>query len=195
MNSSNLHRWGNNNPRVFEFIYDLDCSRKLTIFFSGLLTEEEIPTALYMLRMISQKSLKSKFPQMKFWKFVFSAMVRLMLGYAFLFNMFIIIVQSDAVIDIFYDLLALQVCSSWNIFVQDVFYFYLILFLRLFISWNSLQFFDIAVRPAARWHCISTEQKGGFRRQAITGSEQEMFPRRIPTTTLFGEVEENRHVP
>jgi len=45
---------------------------------------------------------------MKFWKFVFSAMVRLMLGYAFLFNMFIIIVQSDAVIDIFYDLLALQ---------------------------------------------------------------------------------------
>lgn len=60
--------------------------------------EEEIPTGLLMLRMIPKKSLKSKFPKMKFWRFLFSAAVRIVMGYIFLLNMFLVVVQATAVI-------------------------------------------------------------------------------------------------
>mmetsp|Transcript_8257 Transcript_8257/g.17580 ORF Transcript_8257/g.17580 Transcript_8257/m.17580 type:complete len:512 (+) Transcript_8257:1-1536(+) len=58
--------------------------------------------------MIPRKSLKNKFPKMRFWRFTFSALIRIAMGYIFLSNMFVVVVQATGVIDIFYDVLALQ---------------------------------------------------------------------------------------
>ena len=74
----------------------------------GLIMEEEIPESLYLLRMISEKTLRNKAPNLKFGKFVFCACVRITMGYLFYFNMFIVVAQATAVIDIFFDVLALQ---------------------------------------------------------------------------------------
>ena len=77
-------------------------------FYPGLLMEEEIPTGVYLLRMIPKQSLNSKFPRMNYGKFVCSAIVRILMGYIFLLNVFLVVVQSNEVLDIFYDVLALQ---------------------------------------------------------------------------------------
>ena len=74
----------------------------------GLLMEEEIPSALFMLRQIPKTSLMRTTPQIKYGKFVFAAIVRLVMGYFFLINMFLVVVQAKAVLDIFYDVIALQ---------------------------------------------------------------------------------------
>mmetsp|Transcript_688 Transcript_688/g.1137 ORF Transcript_688/g.1137 Transcript_688/m.1137 type:complete len:644 (-) Transcript_688:26-1957(-) len=74
----------------------------------GLLMEEEIPSALFMLRQIPKSSLIQTTPQINYGKFVFAAIVRLMMGYAFLINMFLVVVQAKTVLDIFYDVIALQ---------------------------------------------------------------------------------------
>lgn len=76
--------------------------------FIDVLTDIEIPTGLYLLRMIPRQSLKQKFPQMKYRKFIFSTVVRISLGYIFLINIMLVLVQATGVIDIFYDVLALQ---------------------------------------------------------------------------------------
>lgn len=60
--------------------------------------EEEIPTGIYMLRMIPRQSLKNKFPKMRFWRFLFSALIRIAMGYIFLLNMFVVVVQATGVI-------------------------------------------------------------------------------------------------
>ncbi len=60
--------------------------------------EEEIPTGIFMLRMIPRQSLKSKFPKMRFWRFTFSALIRIVMGYIFLLNMFVVVVQATGVI-------------------------------------------------------------------------------------------------
>ena len=70
--------------------------------------EEEIPTGLYLLRLITKESLHKIFPKMKFGRFVAAAFVRLVMGYLFLFNTFCVVVQATAVLDIFFDVLALQ---------------------------------------------------------------------------------------
>ncbi|KAL7533728.1 hypothetical protein ACHAXR_006358 [Thalassiosira sp. AJA248-18] len=74
----------------------------------ALLMEEEIPTGLYLLRRISQPYLKSKFPNVSYPKFVMSSVLRITMGYLFLVNVVIVLVQADGVIEIFYDVLALQ---------------------------------------------------------------------------------------
>jgi len=74
----------------------------------ALIMEEEIPTGLYLLRLITKKSLHNTFPRMKFSRFVAAAIVRLVMGYLFLFNTFCVVVQATAVLDIFFDVLALQ---------------------------------------------------------------------------------------
>ncbi|KAL7454765.1 hypothetical protein ACHAWC_008115 [Mediolabrus comicus] len=74
----------------------------------GLLMEEEIPSSLYMLRQIPKGSLRETTPQIKYGKFVFSAVIRLLMGYFFLMNMFLVVVQAEFVLDIFYDVIALQ---------------------------------------------------------------------------------------
>eukprot|EP01082_Thalassiosira_pseudonana_P006650 g5768.t1.2.5e174189 g5768 g5768.t1 contig20:127292-129425(+) len=74
----------------------------------GLLMEEEIPTTLYLLRMIPRNSLREKLPKVEYYKFLFSALVRMAMGYMFYMNMFVVVAQATGVIDIFYDVLALQ---------------------------------------------------------------------------------------
>ncbi|KAL7550457.1 hypothetical protein ACHAWF_017755 [Thalassiosira exigua] len=84
---------------------------KIAQFFAiliGLLMEEEIPESLYLLRMINEGSLHQKEPNMRYGKFILCALLRIVSGYLFLLNIFIVVVQSDTVIDIFFDAMALQ---------------------------------------------------------------------------------------
>ncbi|KAL9184898.1 hypothetical protein ACHAXT_002675 [Thalassiosira profunda] len=79
----------------------------------ALLMEEEIPTGLFLLRQIQQQDFHQKFPSKrgkskKYWKFVLAAIFRILSGYFFLINVFVILVQATGVIEIFYDVLALQ---------------------------------------------------------------------------------------
>lgn len=74
----------------------------------ALIMEEEIPQALFLLRHISKKSLLTEFPGFRFWRFILSAFIRLVMGYMFLINTFCVVAQADTVLGIFYDVLALQ---------------------------------------------------------------------------------------
>ncbi|KAL7536320.1 hypothetical protein ACHAXR_008766 [Thalassiosira sp. AJA248-18] len=108
----------------------------------GLLMEEEIPESLYLLRMITEKTLKQQEPNMRYRNFIFCALLRIImasgngtahacaldlliascellitclklmidtdLGYLFYLNMFTVVAQATSVIDIFFDVLALQ---------------------------------------------------------------------------------------
>jgi len=74
----------------------------------ALLMEEEIPTGLYLLRMIPRKSLYQKFPMMRYRKFVLSSCARIFLGYYFLINVIFSVRKAAEVLDMFYDLLALE---------------------------------------------------------------------------------------
>ena len=67
--------------------------------------EEEVPTGIYLLRRIPKPSLRTAHINYK--KFVGSSIVRIILGYTFLVNAFLVIVQGDRVLNIFYDILAL----------------------------------------------------------------------------------------
>jgi len=74
----------------------------------ALLMETEIPTGAYLLRMIPSSSFKKKFPNKSYRRFVASAMLRVFLGYFFLFNVLLILIKATGVLVIFYDVLALQ---------------------------------------------------------------------------------------
>ena len=73
-----------------------------------LQVEEEIPESLFLLRMITEKTLHKQEPNVKFGKFVFCAVLRIVMGYLFYINMFVVVVQAEEVVDIFFDVLALQ---------------------------------------------------------------------------------------
>lgn len=79
----------------------------------ALLMEAEIPTGLYMLRRISKPQLNREFPEISYNRFVLSNVLRILMGYLFLVNVIIILIQADEVLAIFYDVLALQ-------FIQDL---------------------------------------------------------------------------
>jgi len=74
----------------------------------SLLMEGEIPTAIYLLRRISKPYLKTMFPEVGYSRFILSCLLRLSMGYLFLVNVIVILICADGVIDIFYDVLALQ---------------------------------------------------------------------------------------
>ncbi|EED89764.1 predicted protein [Thalassiosira pseudonana CCMP1335] len=74
----------------------------------ALVMEEELPTGFYLLRMITKKSLHEKYPRIMYYKFIFSALVRIGMGYLFLFNTFLVVIQATGVLEIFYDVLALD---------------------------------------------------------------------------------------
>eukprot|EP00581_Thalassiosira_minuscula_P019092 CAMPEP_0183727618 /NCGR_PEP_ID=MMETSP0737-20130205/25966_1 /TAXON_ID=385413 /ORGANISM="Thalassiosira miniscula, Strain CCMP1093" /LENGTH=519 /DNA_ID=CAMNT_0025959303 /DNA_START=53 /DNA_END=1609 /DNA_ORIENTATION=+ len=74
----------------------------------GLIMEEEIPESLYLLRMITKTTLHNRAPDLKFRRFIFCAIIRIIMGYLFYLNMFTVVAQADRVIDIFYDVMALQ---------------------------------------------------------------------------------------
>ncbi len=74
----------------------------------ALLMEEEIPTALFLLKRISKPMLQNQFPEISYWKFVASSILRFTMGYLFLANVVLILIQASEVLEIFYDVLALQ---------------------------------------------------------------------------------------
>ncbi|KAL7487697.1 hypothetical protein ACHAW6_013274 [Cyclotella cf. meneghiniana] len=74
--------------------------------YCALLMEEEIPTGIYLLRRIRKSSLKAA--NINYMKFIGSSVVRILLGYTFLVNVFFVIAQGDRVLQIFYDMLALN---------------------------------------------------------------------------------------
>ncbi|KAL7537688.1 hypothetical protein ACHAXR_008009, partial [Thalassiosira sp. AJA248-18] len=76
----------------------------------AVLMEEEIPTALFLLKMITRASVEDTL-NLHYSRFVISALFHLVIGYMFLINVFLVIVQSDRVLDIFYDMMALQFVS------------------------------------------------------------------------------------
>ncbi|KAL7526685.1 hypothetical protein ACHAWF_001874 [Thalassiosira exigua] len=86
---------------------DVKIAQYLAILI-GLLMEEEIPESLYLLRMINRTTLHQREPKMKYGRFVFYSLLRIINGYLFLLNMFVVVVQSEGVIDIFFDAMALQ---------------------------------------------------------------------------------------
>ncbi len=77
------------------YVSNRNCHR---LQYPGLIMEEEIPTGLYQLRMISKNALHRKFPGIKFKKFVLSTLVRLVIGYVYIFNMFLVIAQASGVL-------------------------------------------------------------------------------------------------
>jgi len=78
----------------------------------ALLMEEEIPTGAYLLRMIPSSSFQKKFPNRSYKRFVASALLRILLGYIFLLNVILILMKATGVLEIFYDVLALQFISE-----------------------------------------------------------------------------------
>lgn len=90
---------------------NVSTSVRITQFIAlviGLIMEEEIPNSLYLLRSIPRESLHRRFPRLSYGRFIGSLIVRLVMGYLFLINMFIVVARADEVIGIFYDVLALQ---------------------------------------------------------------------------------------
>ena len=85
---------------------NVSLSVRIAQYFSivvAVLMEEEIPTALYLLRMIPRSSLEAQLG-LSYTKFCASAMCRLVIGYMFLFNVLLVVVQSERVLDMFYDM-------------------------------------------------------------------------------------------
>ena len=76
--------------------------------FIALLMEEEIPTGLYLLRRVPKTYFKSKFPDLKYYKFVASCSLRILIGYIFLVSVMLLLMMADNVLDIFFDFIALQ---------------------------------------------------------------------------------------
>ena len=75
---------------IFIAYPNLCCTKRLwsdtKTKYIALLIAIEIPTGLYLLRMIPRQSLKQTFPRMKYRKFIFSSGIRIINGYAFLLN-------------------------------------------------------------------------------------------------------------
>jgi len=119
----------------------------------ALLMEEEIPTGLYLLRMIPKDSFQQKFPDKKYGygKFFLSAVLRIANGYFFLINVFIVIIQATGVIEIFYDVLALQFVEQ----LDDIAF-------RL----AKMDVFGKRMRLACTANCFETE----FKKQTKLGS-------------------------
>lgn len=70
--------------------------------------EEEIPQALILMRSISRKSFHESYPSLSYNRLILSCVLRLVMGYLFLTNLFVTVVQADDVITIFFDILALE---------------------------------------------------------------------------------------
>ncbi|KAL7545369.1 hypothetical protein ACHAWF_008731 [Thalassiosira exigua] len=74
----------------------------------ALLMEEEIPNSLYLLRMFPRDVFKRSLPGKSYRAFVASNVLRIIVGYCFLVNVFLVLVQASGVVEIFYEVLALQ---------------------------------------------------------------------------------------
>ena len=59
--------------------------------------EEEIPQGLILLRSISRSSFRATYPGLSYARFIISCLLRLIMGYLFLLNLFITIVQAGEI--------------------------------------------------------------------------------------------------
>mmetsp|Transcript_27195 Transcript_27195/g.46217 ORF Transcript_27195/g.46217 Transcript_27195/m.46217 type:complete len:673 (+) Transcript_27195:113-2131(+) len=76
--------------------------------FVVLLMEEEIPTGLAQMRLITFGGLRSVCPKASYKKFLAANIFRVLMGYLFLVNVLLVLIQAEDVLTIFYDVLALQ---------------------------------------------------------------------------------------
>ena len=77
--------------------------------------------------------------KLSYTKFVISAILRLAIGYLFLVNVFLAVVQSDRVLDMFYDMVSILNLSSM-LFLQakaNLCIINILLLLKYFVSWRS----------------------------------------------------------
>ena len=72
--------------------------------------ESEIPVALLLLRHVSRSWLEGI--EIEYWRFLASVLFRLVIGYLFLINVVVILIQADAVIDMFYGGIAMRFIQS-----------------------------------------------------------------------------------
>ena len=108
---------GWNNPNLARGIVDsipanvtmsVRASQYLAILIA-MMMESEIPTGLMLLRNISSQSFHAKLPKSRSYsRFVASAILRIILGYLFLINVFVVLMQAKEVLEIFYNILALE---------------------------------------------------------------------------------------
>ena len=90
---------------------NVDKSVKVAQYVSiiiALLMEEEIPIGLYQLERISRQYFISTFPELSYRQFVFSNVLRIVMGYLFLINVLLILWKANEVMEIFFDFIALQ---------------------------------------------------------------------------------------
>ena len=77
--------------------------------FIGVLMEDEIPTGLELIgKSVEQRRHLYADEGIERKKIVLSALLRLVIGYTFLFALFLVVVQESTVLDIFFDVLALE---------------------------------------------------------------------------------------
>ena len=74
----------------------------------------EIPTGLFLLRMIRKEGLNQKVPGMKYKKFVFSSVVRIINGYLFLANIILVLVGATAVLGSEYFLTSYMIPANFS---------------------------------------------------------------------------------
>ena len=74
----------------------------------ALLMEEEIPIGLFQLERISRQYFISTFPELSYRQFVFSNVLRIVMGYLFLINVLLILWKANEVMEVFFDFIALQ---------------------------------------------------------------------------------------
>lgn len=86
------------------FLYEIIKSHLIFIFHPST----ELPTGLFLLRQITMDDFHKKLPNKKYRKFAMQALLRIFSGYFFLMNVFLVLIQANGVIEIFYDVLALQ---------------------------------------------------------------------------------------
>ena len=74
--------WSSDNPFNVPVGVTLDVKiAQYLALLIGLIMEEEIPESLYLLRMISKKTLYNRAPFVVFGKFIFCALLRIVMGY------------------------------------------------------------------------------------------------------------------
>jgi len=69
----------------------------------AMVMEDEVPIGIYLLRRLPKAYLRTKFPEIRYWRFVASNAMRISLGYLFLINVLYIVLIADDVLAIFYD--------------------------------------------------------------------------------------------
>jgi len=132
--------------------WEVRTAQYLAIFIV-LLMEEEIPTGIYLLRRIPRAAFEKQYPGQKYSRFILSSAMRICMGYIFLLNAFVVLIRATEVIEIFYDVLALQ-------FVQQLD--------DIAFSLAKMDALGVAMRKACMSKCFHTEfDRKQFKRNRV----------------------------